>query len=40
MLLEYQKIKSHSNSIFSTTSENELGLGTGIIISSNGYILK
>ncbi len=34
------KIKSHSNSIFSTTSENELGLGTGIIISSNGYILS
>lgn len=35
------KIKSHSNSIFSSNSSiNELGLGTGIIISSNGYILS
>ena len=35
------KIKSHSNSIFSSSgSYNELGLGTGIIVSSNGYILS
>ena len=35
------KIKSHSNSIFSSSgSFNELGLGTGIIVSSNGYILS
>ena len=35
------RIKSHSNSIFSSNgSVNELGLGTGIIVSSNGYILS
>lgn len=35
------RIKSHTNSIFSSDgSYNELGLGTGIIISSNGYILS
>lgn len=35
------KIKSHSSSIFSSNgSYNELGLGTGIIVSSNGYILS
>jgi len=35
------RIKSHSNSIFSSTgSVDELGLGTGIIVSSNGYILS
>ncbi len=35
------RIKSHSNSIFSSTgSINELGLGTGIIVSNNGYILS
>ena len=34
------KIKSHSNSIFSPNAINELGLGTGIIVSSNGYILS
>lgn len=35
------KIKTHSNSIFSSkNSYNELGLGTGIIVSSNGYILS
>lgn len=35
------RIKSHSNSIFSSkSSENELGLGTGVIVSSNGYILS
>ena len=35
------RIKSHSNSIFSSSgSYNELGLGTGIIVSNNGYILS
>ena len=35
------RIKSHSNSVFSSNgSYNELGLGTGIIVSSNGYILS
>jgi len=35
------RIKSHSNSIFSSNgSYNELGLGTGIIVSDNGYILS
>lgn len=35
------KIKSHSSSIFSFNgSVEELGLGTGIIVSSNGYILS
>ena len=35
------RIKSHSNSIFSSSgSVQELGLGTGIIVSSNGYILS
>ncbi|MCI8273659.1 MAG: hypothetical protein HFJ55_06230 [Clostridia bacterium] len=35
------RIKSHSNSIFSSKgSFNELGLGTGIVVSSNGYILS
>lgn len=34
------KIKSRSNSIFSNNSISELGLGTGIIVSSNGYILS
>lgn len=35
------KIKNHSNSVFSSNgSYNELGLGTGIIVSSNGYILS
>lgn len=34
------KIKSHSNSIFSNGSISELGLGTGIVVSSNGYILS
>ena len=35
------RIKSHSNSIFSSNgSYNELGLGTGIIVSTNGYILS
>ena len=35
------RIKSHSTSIFSSNgSINELGLGTGVIVSSNGYILS
>ena len=34
------KIKSHSTSIFSTNSLNDLGIGTGIIVSNNGYILS
>ncbi len=34
------KIKSRSNFIFSNNSIDELGLGTGIIVSSNGYILS
>ena len=34
------KIKSHSNSIFSANSLNDLGIGTGIIVSNNGYILS
>jgi len=35
------RIKSHSNSIFSSNGYyNELGLGTGIIVSNNGYILS
>lgn len=35
------RIKSHSNSIFSSNNYiNELGLGSGIIVSNNGYILS
>lgn len=35
------KIKTKSNSIFSSSNSiNELGLGTGIIVSNNGYILS
>lgn len=34
------KIKSHSNSIFSMNSLSDLGIGTGIIVSSNGYVLS
>ena len=35
------KIKTKSNSIFSSNNNiNELGLGSGIIVSSNGYILS
>ena len=33
------KIKSTGNSIFLNNSTSELGLGTGIIVSENGYIL-
>ena len=35
------RIKSHSNAIFSSSgSIDELGLGTGMLVSSNGYILS
>lgn len=34
------KFKSSESTILSTAKENELGVGTGIILSSNGYILS
>ena len=34
------KLKTRSNTIFSSNFIDELGLGTGIIVSSNGYILS
>ena len=34
------KLKNAGNTIFSTSSEEELGLGTGIIVSEKGYILS
>lgn len=34
------KLSSAGSSILSTATESELGLGTGIIVSSNGYILS
>ena len=34
------KLKSTGNSILSNSNESELGLGTGIIVSDNGYILS
>ncbi len=34
------KLKNTGSSILSITSETELGLGTGIIVSENGYILS
>ena len=34
------KLKSAGSSIFSKSSENELGLGTGVIVSSDGYIVS
>ena len=34
------KLKNNGNSIFSNNNETSLGLGTGIIISENGYILS
>ena len=34
------KLKNTGNSIFSTSTENLLGLGTGVILSENGYILS
>ncbi len=34
------KLKNNGSSIFSKNSEEQLGIGTGIIVSSNGYILS
>lgn len=34
------KLKDNGSSIFSNNNETSLGLGTGIIISENGYILS
>lgn len=34
------KLKNAGSSIFSSSSEDELGLGTGVIVSSKGYILS
>ena len=34
------KLKSVGSSVLQSTNENELGLGTGMIVSSNGYILS
>ena len=34
------KLKNVGGSIFSSSDEEELGLGTGIIVSKNGYILS
>ena len=34
------KLKSTGSSILSTADETELGLGTGIVVSSDGYILS
>ena len=34
------KLKNTGNSIFSISTENLLGLGTGVILSENGYILS
>ena len=34
------KLKNAGSSIFSKSSENELGLGTGFIVSADGYIVS
>ena len=34
------KLKDPGNSILSKITENELGLGTGVIVSENGYIVS
>ena len=34
------KLKNNGNTIFSSSDENVLGIGTGILVSSNGYILS
>ena len=34
------KLKDNGSSIFSSNNETSLGLGTGMIVSSNGYILS
>ena len=38
--ISHSAMQSHSTSIFSTSSLNDLGIGTGIIVSNNGYILS
>lgn len=34
------KLKNNGNSIFTKSSEEELGIGTGVIVTENGYILS
>ena len=34
------KLKNTGSSIFSSSTENDLGLGTGVIVSTEGYILS
>ena len=34
------KLKTTGNSILSSSNESELGLGTGVIVTDNGYILS
>lgn len=34
------KLKNTGTSIFSSSTENELGLGTGVIVTEDGYILS
>lgn len=34
------KLKNAGTSIFSDSTENQLGLGTGVIVTDNGYILS
>jgi S1-C subfamily serine protease len=34
------KLKDNGSSIFSSSNESSLGLGTGVIVSDNGYILS
>lgn len=34
------KLRNNSSSIFSNSFSSELGIGTGVIVSSNGYILS
>ena len=34
------KLKNAGNSILSKSTESELGLGTGVIVTTNGYILS
>ncbi len=34
------KLKNNGSSIFSKSDENSLGIGTGVIVSNNGYILS
>lgn len=34
------KLKDNGSSIFSSSNESSLGLGTGVIVSENGYILS